>query len=102
MKPPQQQPQTVKAIDSTLKSHGASVSVTTIPASNSNANQWTTAEKKVFALGLRQYGKNFNKIAEKLQRRTAEQCRNYFQNYKQKLNLMVYVREYEQRTGNTS
>ena len=70
-------------------------------ASNSSTNQWTEAEKKIFNNCLRKYGKNFVKISESLQRRTAEQCRNFFQNYKTKLGLMTFVREYETRVAQT-
>ena len=54
-------------------------------------------EKDMFIRLLKQHGKNFPLIAQGLRRRSAEQCRNYFQNYKVKLNLNKYVLMYERQ-----
>ena len=71
-------------------------------ASNSSTNQWTVEEKKTYIDSLKRYGKNFQKISECLKRRTPDQCRNYFQNYKVKLNLNQYVREFERHNNTTA
>lgn len=42
---------------------------------------------------LRRHGKQFSEISKELGSRSTEQCRNYFQNYKAKLNLNSYINE---------
>lgn len=50
-------------------------------------NPWRDEERKHFVSLLKKHGKNFALIAQELGTRSVDQCRNYFQNYKAKLNL---------------
>ncbi|CAG9332106.1 unnamed protein product [Blepharisma stoltei] len=49
--------------------------------------QWSYEEKLNFLTYYRQFGRNWEEIAKKIETKTASQCRNFFQNYKKKLNL---------------
>eukprot|EP00347_Sterkiella_histriomuscorum_P015832 403355519 len=55
--------------------------------------QWQDDEKEKFILLLQKHGRDWNAIANELPRKTDKQCRNYFQNYKHKLNLQQYLSE---------
>lgn len=59
-------------------------------------NPWQKEEKEAFITLLRQHGKNFQGISQGLASRSVDQCRNFFQNYKSKLNLSQYLREVKQ------
>lgn len=48
---------------------------------------WTNAEKNQIVKLLSQYGKNWNKLSQEVKTKTPGQIKNFFQNYKQKLNL---------------
>ncbi len=48
---------------------------------------WNSEEKAQFIELLQRYGRDWIKIAEQIPRKSDKQCRNYFQNYKHKLNL---------------
>ena len=60
-------------------------------AKRTSMQQWNTEEKAQFIELLKTHGRNWEAIAEKLPRKTDKQCRNYFQNYKHKLNLIQYL-----------
>ena len=60
-------------------------------SANRGMIQWNTEEKALFLDLLRTHGRDWGAIAEGLPRKTDKQCRNYFQNYKHKLNLMQYL-----------
>ena len=47
---------------------------------------------------MRQNGKNYEALANSLEEKTVAQCRNFFTNYKRKLNLPRIIAEYETRT----
>ena len=49
---------------------------------------WNSEEKALFIELLQKHGRDWVKIAESLPRKSDKQCRNYFQNYKHKLNLI--------------
>ena len=44
---------------------------------------------------LRKYGKTWNKFEEKIPNKTLAQIRNFFQNYKSKMNLVAVLEEHE-------
>ena len=44
---------------------------------------------------LRKYGKTWNKFEEKIPNKTLAQIRNFFQNYKSKMNLVAMLEEHE-------
>lgn len=46
---------------------------------------------------VRQNGKNYEALADSLEEKTVAQCRNFFTNYKRKLNLPRIIAEYETR-----
>ena len=46
---------------------------------------------------VRQNGKNYEALANSLEEKTVAQCRNFFTNYKRKLNLPRIIAEYETR-----
>ena len=46
---------------------------------------------------MRQNGKNYEALANSLEEKTVAQCRNFFTNYKRKLNLPRIIAEYETR-----
>ena len=48
---------------------------------------WNSEEKAQFIELLQKHGRDWIKIAEQIPRKSDKQCRNYFQNYKHKLNL---------------
>lgn len=50
--------------------------------------QWKEDEKETFIELFKKHGRDWTTIAEGLPRKTDKQCRNYFQNYKHKLNLL--------------
>jgi hypothetical protein len=50
-------------------------------------NQWTFDEKMKFIELFRQYGRNWEVISSKINTKTLSQVKNFFQNYKKKLNL---------------
>ena len=58
-------------------------------------NSMSEEEKVKFVELLKIHGKNFEAIAEHLPRRTADQCKNYFANFKKKRNLESYLPEYQ-------
>ncbi|CDW72801.1 nuclear receptor corepressor 1 [Stylonychia lemnae] len=53
--------------------------------------QWQEDEKEKFILLLKKHGRDWCAISDELPRKTDKQCRNYFQNYKHKLNLQQYL-----------
>jgi len=59
-------------------------------------NQWQRDEKEKFIQLLQLHGRNWQVIADELPRRTAQQCRNYFQNYKYKLRLGRYLPSHDE------
>lgn len=60
-------------------------------SNNRGMIQWNTEEKKLFIDCLKKHGRDWDAIAEAFPNKTDKQCRNYFQNYKHKLNLMQYL-----------
>jgi hypothetical protein len=50
-------------------------------------NQWTFDEKMKFIELFRQFGRNWEVISSKINTKTLSQVKNFFQNYKKKLNL---------------
>ena len=63
-------------------------------------NQWQRDEKDKFVRLLQQHGRNWQVIADELPRRTPQQCRNYFQNYKYKLQLGQYLPAHDEMNPN--
>jgi len=63
-------------------------------------NQWQRDEKEKFVRLLKQHGRNWSVIADELPRRTPQQCRNYFQNYKYKLQLGQYLPPHDEMNPN--
>jgi hypothetical protein len=59
-------------------------------------NQWQRDEKEKFIQLLQIHGRNWQVIADELPRRTPQQCRNYFQNYKYKLHLGRYLPSHDE------
>ncbi|KAM0748135.1 hypothetical protein T439DRAFT_74937 [Meredithblackwellia eburnea MCA 4105] len=54
---------------------------------SASSSYWSVAERNEFVKLLGQVGKNWERIAEGLENKTAVQCRNWFQNHAKKLNL---------------
>eukprot|EP01117_Protostelium_nocturnum_P015417 TRINITY_DN5978_c0_g3_i1.p1 TRINITY_DN5978_c0_g3~~TRINITY_DN5978_c0_g3_i1.p1 ORF type:complete len:1130 (-),score=362.84 TRINITY_DN5978_c0_g3_i1:39-3428(-) len=54
---------------------------------------WTDKEKSIFLKSLKTNGKNWKKIAVEIPTKTPSQVKNYFQNYKNKLNLHLVLPE---------
>lgn len=52
-----------------------------------STNQWTFDEKMKFIELFRQYGRNWELISSRITTKTLSQVKNFFQNYKKKLNL---------------
>lgn len=55
--------------------------------SKKGTSQWTYEEKMFFIKLFKQYGRNWNEIATAIVTKSPSQVRNFFQNYKKKLNL---------------
>eukprot|EP00474_Spongospora_subterranea_P009923 CRZ10381.1 hypothetical protein [Spongospora subterranea] len=53
----------------------------------SASSSWDLREKKVFLEALLKYGKDFEAIGDTVQSKSAEKCKNYFNNNKNRLNL---------------
>lgn len=62
-------------------------------------SHWNEEEKKLFMEHLRIHGKNWDKIASIIKTKTSNQVKNYFQNYRIKLNLYELLPE-DQRSKN--
>ena len=58
-------------------------------------NSMSEEEKIKFCDLLKLHGKNFEVIAQSLPRRTPDQCKNYFANFKKKRNLEAYLPDYQ-------
>eukprot|EP00124_Ichthyophonus_hoferi_P001929 Ihof_evm2s116 gene=Ihof_evmTU2s116 len=52
-----------------------------------SVSYWTTQEKEDFLNHFKIYGRNWNRLSELIPSKTQNQIKNYFQNYKNKLNL---------------
>jgi len=60
-------------------------------------SHWNDDEKELFKEYLKQYGKDWEKIAAIIKTKTSSQVKNYFQNYRIKLNLYELLPE-DQKT----
>ena len=49
-------------------------------------------------LVIREHGKDYSALSTALQNKSIGQCRNFFTNYKRKLNLPRIIADYEVRT----
>lgn len=54
---------------------------------------WTQAEKDEFLKLFKQFGRNWAKLSALIPGKTPQQIKNYFQNYKVKLNLIALLEE---------
>ncbi|KAL8283852.1 hypothetical protein RQP46_005284 [Phenoliferia psychrophenolica] len=54
---------------------------------SASSSYWTVAERNEFVRLLALFGKDWTKLAEGLENKTAVQCKNWFQNHAKKLNL---------------
>lgn len=54
---------------------------------------WTPNEKEEFLRLFKKYGRNWHKLSELIPGKTSSQIKNYFQNYKVKLNLIAVLEE---------
>jgi hypothetical protein len=61
--------------------------------------RWSEEEIEIALEVVRQNGKNYEALANSLEEKTVAQCRNFFTNYKRKLNLPRIIAEYETRHG---
>jgi hypothetical protein len=61
--------------------------------------KWSEEEIEIALDVVRKNGKNYEALANSLDDKTVAQCRNFFTNYKRKLNLPRIIAEYETRTG---
>lgn len=66
------------------------------PADNS---RWNDDEMQTAKDGLRQYGANWEAIANMVGSKNKEQCRNFYFNYKRKLGLDEILQEYKKTLG---
>ncbi|KAK4697925.1 hypothetical protein P7C70_g8131, partial [Phenoliferia sp. Uapishka_3] len=70
---------------------GAATPTTTTSAASrrksASSSYWSVAERNEFVRLLGQFGKDWVRLAEGLENKTAVQCRNWFQNHAKKLNL---------------
>lgn len=57
--------------------------------------RWTNEELLIAVQCVRKYGKDFNTMAEVLGNKNANQCHNFFINYRRRFNLMEVLYEYE-------
>ena len=58
---------------------------------NKTIAHWTADERDMFLKLLPKYGKNWQGISDIIKSKTDKQVRNYFQNYKNKLNLRAML-----------
>lgn len=56
-------------------------------------SHWNDEEKQIFKEYLSKYGKDWDKIASVIKTKTSSQVKNYFQNYRIKLNLYELLPE---------
>jgi Myb-like DNA-binding domain len=66
--------------------------------SRKGTSQWTYEEKMMFIKLFKQYGRNWNEIANIIGSKSPSQVRNFFQNYKKKLKLDSISNEQDEIT----
>lgn len=66
---------------------------TTVPT------RWNEEELRIALEVIHDHGKDYEAMANALEDKTVAQCRNFFTNYKRKLNLPRVIAEYEIRHG---
>ena len=59
--------------------------------SNYSIGRWTKKERTIFALGIYEYGPNFNKINDKIPTRNIIQIRSHAQKFLKKLKSSEYL-----------
>lgn len=58
---------------------------------NKSKSHWTHEEKKMLLEYLPSYGKNWEYLSQLITTKTPSQIKNYFQNYRTKLKLDLYL-----------
>src|SRR5690606_49651 len=59
--------------------------------SNNSSRIWSSDEKQLFMQSLQEVGKDFDAIAQKIKTKNVPQIKNFYNNYRRKLNLDMYL-----------
>ncbi|CEG42250.1 Nuclear receptor coregulator SMRT/SMRTER, contains Myb-like domains [Plasmopara halstedii] len=76
-----------KAISPSATVEASSGSLNAAPPAKRVVQKWTEGEKAGFLTYFSQFGKDWSTLTEKIPTKTAAQIKNYYQNYKNRLNL---------------
>ena len=78
---------------STASSNGEKSKKTKEKSSSARSNKWTPEEKDAYVKHLRIFGKDWTSLHKKIPTKTIAQIKNFYQNYKNKLQLDKIVAE---------
>ncbi|KAK3589151.1 hypothetical protein CHS0354_017117 [Potamilus streckersoni] len=72
------------------------------PEEVTETSRWTEEEMEVAQRGLRDHGKDWSAIASMVGTKSEAQCKNFYFNYKKKLNLEAVVQEHKDKSKKTN
>ena len=78
---------------STASSNGEKSKKTKEKSSSARSNKWTPEEKDAYVKHLKIFGKDWTSLHKKIPTKTIAQIKNFYQNYKNKLQLDKIVAE---------